>query len=138
MAALTIAAAAVAYVSGPVLADQVAGEAFAAGVNVYQNDNGVWLKAKNSGTALEAGQNATGLALGTADAVGARVSIAQPGAVVAVGTSAAGVIYVIGAVAGQLVPAADLVATARVTPVALGIGTNRLQLVRAYNPTAIL
>jgi hypothetical protein len=138
MAALTIAAAAVAYVSGPVLADQVAGEAFAAGVSVYQNDSGVWLKAQNDGTALEAGQNNTGIALATADAAGARVSIAAPGAVISVGTGTAGVIYVIGAVAGQLVPAADLVATNKVTPVALGIGTNRLQLMRAYNPTATL
>ncbi len=138
MAALTIAAAAVALVSGPVLADQQAGEAFVAGANVYQNDNGVWLKAKCGGTALEAGQNATGIALATADAVGARVSIASAGAVVALGTSAGGVVYAIGTVAGQLVPMADLVATNRVTPVALGVGTNRVQLIRAYNPTAIL
>jgi hypothetical protein len=138
MAALTIAAASVAYVSGPVMQDQVAGEAFTAGTSIYQADTGYWYKAQCDGTAVEAGANQTGIALATADAAGARVSVALPGAVVSVGTGTAGAVYCIGAVAGQLVPVADLVATNKVTPVALGIGSNKLQLMRNYSATAIL
>lgn len=138
MVALTIAAAAVAYQSGPILTDQLAGEAFIAGACVYQADNGQWLKAQCDGSAPEAGANNTGMALATADGAGARVSIAGPGAIVTVGTGAAGVVYCIGAVAGTFVPAADIVSTNKMTPVALGIGASKLHLTRVYNPGAIL
>ena len=138
MAALTIAPASVAYISGPSLPDQVAGEAFNAGASLYQGDTGYWFKAQADGTAVEAGANNTGIALATADGAGARVTIALPGATVSVGAGVAGVVYVIGAVAGQLVPVADMVATNKVTPVALGIGSNKLQLMRTYSATSIL
>lgn len=138
MVALTITPANVAWVSGPVLADQIAGEAFAAGVSVYQADNGTWLRAQCDGTAIEAGANNTGVALATADAANARVSIAPPGSVISIGTGTAGIVYTIGRVVGQLVPTADLLSTDKVTPVALGIGTNRLLLTRVYNAGAVL
>jgi hypothetical protein len=138
MAALTIAAANVSLVSGQPLADQPAGEAFIAGALVYQADNGTWLKAQCDGTAVEAGANALGIALATADAAGARVSIAAPGCVVGIGAGAAGIVYCPGRTTGTLVPTADLLATDKVSPAAIGIGSSRLMLVRAYNAGAVL
>ena len=138
MVALTIPAASVRLISGPDAPDQVSGEAFIAGANLYQAVSGQWFKAKASGTVDEVGANNTGIALATADAAGARVSVALPGAIVQLGTGTAGVVYAIGAVAGQLVPMADLVATNRVHPVAVGIGLNQVQLARNYNAGAVL
>lgn len=139
MAALSITAAGVAWVSGPVAADQVAGEAFIAGALVYYNPTtGKWLKAQCDGTAAEAGADGVGMALGTADAVNARVSIALPDAVVTVGTGTAGVAYAIGRTAGSLVPVADIASTDKLTLAALGIGSNKLQLARVYNAGAVL
>lgn len=139
MAALSITAASVAWVSGPVAADQLAGEAFIAGALVYYNPTtGKWLKAQCDGTAAEAGADGLGMALGTADAVNARVSIALPGAVVAVGTGTAAIAYVPGTTAGSLMPTADLASTNKATLAALGIGSNRLQLACVYNAGAVL
>ena len=138
MAVLTITAANVVYQSGPIATDQPAGEAFIAGASVYQADNGTWLKAQCDGTAVEAGANGTGIALATADAANARVSIALPGAIVTVGTGTAGVVYVIARTAGSFTPVADMLSTDKVTPVAIGIGSSKLMLTRVYNPTAIL
>lgn len=138
MSALSITASAVSLVSGAYRGDQIAGEAFAAGALVYLADAGTWLKAQCDGTAVEAGANLLGMALGTADAAGARVSIATPGAIVSVGTGTAGIIYAPGATAGSLVPSADLTSTNKVTPAALGIGSNKLQLMHAYNSGAVL
>lgn len=138
MTALTISAASVAWVSGPIATDRVAGEAFIAGASVYKAANGTWLKAQCDGTAIEAGSEETGLALATADAAGARVSIACCGAVVSVGTGTAGVIYCIGRTAGALIPAADLASTDKVTVVAIGIGSSKLQIERGYNAGSVL
>jgi len=137
MAALTITPANVAWQSGPILGDQVAGEAFSAGAEVYLAANGKWLKAQSDGTPIEAGSENLGMALSTSDGVGARFSVAEPGAVVAVGTGTAGAVYCIGATAGQLVPAADIVSTNKVTIAALGIGSNKLLLTRVYNAGAV-
>jgi len=138
MAALSIAAASVVYQSGPVATDQLAGEAFIAGAAVYQANNGTWLKAQCDGTAIEAGANNTGMALATADAANARVSIALPGAEVTVGTGTAGVVYVIARNAGSFTPVADMLSTDKVTPVAIGIGSSKLQLTRVYNAGSVL
>ncbi len=138
MVALTISAAGVAYVSGPKAIDQIAGAAFAAGVMVYLATNGKWLKAQADGTALEAGSLGVAMALASADADGARVTLALPGAIVTVGTGTAGVVYCVGNVAGELDPVADLVSTEKVTPSALGIGSSQLLLMRAYNAGAVL
>lgn len=139
MAALSITAANVALVSGPVRGDQIAGEAFAAGAAVYLSSaDSKWRKAQCDGTALEAGSEEVGIALGSADAANARVSIATPGAVVSVGTGTAGVIYCFGRTAGTYIPVADLASTDKVTVAALGIGSNQLQLARAYNAGAVL
>lgn len=138
MAALTITAANVLRVSGPVETDQPAGEAFIAGACVYKADDGTWKKAQCDGTSLEAGANQLGLALATADAVGARVSIAVDDSIVGIGTGTAGVVYLPGRTAGSLIPAADLLSTDKVTPFAVGIGTSRIQIRRNYNAGAVL
>src|SRR3972149_9800957 len=91
MVALTITAANVVWQSGTKpLSDQVAGEAFIAGAAIYLAANGKWYKAQCDGTAIEAGSGGIGMALATADALGARISVALPGAIVAVGAGAAG------------------------------------------------
>lgn len=138
MAALTITAASVLLVSGVPYQDQPAGEAFVAGAIIYLSDVGTWLKAQCDGTAVEAGSNNVGIALATADAVGARVSVAGPGCVVSVGTGTAGIVYAMGRTAGTFVPTADLLATDKVTVSAIGIGTSRLMMTRAYNAGAVL
>ncbi len=139
MTALTIAAASVALASGTPLGDQVAGEAFVAGAMLYLNTtDGRWYKAKSNGTAAQAGADGVAMALGTADAAGARVSIARPGAIVGVGTGTAGVVYVPGTTAGALMPTADLASTNKATPVALGIGGSQLLLTYAYNAGAVV
>ena len=138
MAALTITAANVAWISGPIAEDQVAGEAFAAGALVYLSASGTWLKAQCDGTAIEAGSNNLGMALATADAAGARVSIALPGAIVSVGTGTAGIVYVPGTTAGTYIPTADLASTNKVTVAALCIGSGDLLLMWAYNAGAVI
>lgn len=139
MVALTITKANVSWVSGPVTADQLAGEAFDAGDEVYQKaSDSKWYKAQCDGTPEEAGAEAIGMALGTADAANARVSIARPGAIVAIGTGTAGVVYCVGGTPGDLVPVADLVSTNKVTVAAVGIGSSRVQLSRIYNAGAVL
>jgi hypothetical protein len=139
MTALTITAANVLWQSGtPPLPDQIAGEALASGASVYLADNGRWYKAQCDGTGIEAGANNLGMALATADVAGARISVAPPGAVVAVGTGTAGIAYVPGDTAGSLMPTADANSTDKVTLAAVGIGTNKLLLCRVYNAGAAI
>jgi len=134
---LTITASGVVYVSGPKDGDQQAGEAFAAGAMVYLSATGTWLKAQDDGTAVEAGQNGIGMALSTADAANARVSIARPGAIVTIGTGTAGVIYTLSDNAGGLAPSADNGSADKITPAALGIGTSQVLLIYGYNAGAV-
>lgn len=136
--ALSITAANVSLQSGPTMTDQAAGEAFIAGAIVYQAANGTWLKAQCDGTVIEAGSNKIGMALATADAAGARITVATAGAIVSIGAGAAGSIYVVGTTAGTLIPVADLASTNKVTPAALGIGTNKVLLLWAYNAGAVV
>lgn len=140
MTALSITAANVAWVSGPVDKDQVAGEAFIAGAAVYLSAAGTWLKAQCDGSAIEAGQNGTGMALATADAAGARVSVARPGAYVTIAASGltVGIVYYIGATAGSMNPVADLVSTNKVTPAMLTVSATKVQLMYAYDAGAVL
>ncbi|WP_439611493.1 hypothetical protein [Reyranella sp.] len=140
MTALTITKANVAWTgAGPVSADQIAGEAFDAGDMVYlKASDSKWYKAQDDGTAEEAGAEGVGMALGTADAAGARVSIARPGAIVSIGTGTAGVVYCLGDTPGDLVPNADNASGDRVTVVGLGIGSNKVQLAWVYNAGAVL
>lgn len=138
MAALSITAANVAYVSGPLLEDGVAGEAFAAGACVYLSDAGTWLKAQSDGTAVQAGANNLGMALATADAAGARVTIALPGAIVSVGTGTPGTPYMPSDTAGSYDLFSDHGSTDKITLAALGIGSNQLLLCRVYNAGAVI
>lgn len=139
MTALSITAASVLWQSGPIDKDQVAGEAFVAGAAVYLAADGTWYKAQCDGTAVEAGSGGVGLALATADAAGARVSIARSGAVVTLGTGTAGIVYYVGATAGAINPVADLSSTNKITPLILGIGSSKVQLLgNNYNAGAVL
>lgn len=132
MSALTIAKTDVLLVAGAVASNQVAGEAFVAGVEVYQANNGQWFKARCDGTALQAGAKGVGMALSTAESVGARVDIARPGAIVSIGAGTEGEIYCLGPTPGVLVPRADLEVGQRVTAAALGIGSNKVLLCYVY------
>lgn len=134
---LSVTASGVVFVSGPRDGDQQAGEAFAAGAIVYLSATGTWLKAQDDGTAIEAGQNGIGMALSTADASGARISIARPGAIVTIGTGTAGIIYTLSDNAGGLAPVSDNGSADKITPAALGIGTNQVLLMYAYNAGAV-
>lgn len=137
--ALSITAANVSLDSGPRESDQIAGEAFAAGAVVYlKASDGKWYKAQSDGTAEEAGSVDIGLALSTADAAGARLSIAKAGAVVSLGTGTAAVAYFVGRTAGAIIPAADLASTDKATLIGLGIGTNKLLLTRLYHSGAVV
>lgn len=133
MVALTITPSNVVWQSGPIAPDQIVGEAADAGSIMYKADNNKWLKAQNDGTDIERGANNLGMLLASADANGARASIALPDAVVAVGAGVAGTIYCPGATAGALIPTADLMSGDKVTVAAIGIGTNKLQIARVYN-----
>ena len=139
MAALTIAAASVSLDSGPHDADQAAGEAFVAGAAVYKRaSDSKWLKAQCDGTAEEAGSVDIGIALGTADAANARVSIAKAGAVLSLATGTAAIVYLAGRTAGSLIPSADLASTDKATIVAIGIGSSKVMVQRVYNATAVV
>ena len=140
MAALSITAASVAYVSGPVQQDAVAGEAFVAGAMLYFNTSDQrWYKAKcASATVAQAGQDGIGMALFTADAAGARGSVARPGAVVTIGAGTAGSPYFIGPTAGNLNPLADVVtSTYKVTFAAMGRGSSQVQLGYLYDAGSV-
>ena len=138
MAAITITAASVAWVSGPVAAGQIAGEAFTAGMAVYKAANGTWLKAQGDGTAIEAGSEDLGVALFTADAAGAQGSIAISGAIVSYGAVLlAGLVYIINDTAGSIYPNADAGSADRVTVLGLAISTSQLLIQRIYNAGAI-
>lgn len=139
MVDIVITAANVAWVSGPVLSDAIAGEAFVAGATVYLSDTNTWFKAQGDGTAVQAGSNGIGVALATADAVGARVSVATTGAIVSYGAVlTAGLFYTIADTAGGLRPSADNASTDKVTLVGLAISTSQLLLQRIYNAGAVI
>lgn len=139
MTALTITKANVSLVSGPEAVGQIAGEALDAGDMCYlKASDGKWYKAQDDGTAEEAGAEGIGMALATADAANARISIARPGAIVSIGTGTAGIIYCLGDTAGDLVPSADNGTGDKVTVAALGIGSNKVQLGYIYNAGAVL
>ena len=133
MADLTITAANVSLVSGVPFPDQRAGGAITTGDVVYQADDQTWQRAKASGTVQEAGSNNYGIALATAAAADARISVAGPGCTVALGAGAIGTIYCISATAGKIAPAADMASTNKVTILGVGVATNRLVLTPGSN-----
>lgn len=138
MTALSITASNVAWVSGPIKDGAKAGEAFDAGDLLYVAANGTYLKAQSDGTAIEAGQNGIGLAIGEAAASGHRAAVALPGAIVTVGSGVTpGEVYFPGTTAGDLVPLADRVNNSKVTPVALGISATQILLLWAYDAGAV-
>jgi len=139
MADITITAANVAWVSGPVASGQIAGGAFIAGNVVYKAATGTWLKAQGDGTAIEAGSEDIGVALFTADALGAQGSIAIDGSVVTYGAVlTAGLFYTVADTAGGLRPSADNASTDKATIIGQAISTSQLLLIRAYNAGAVI
>lgn len=138
MTALTITAANVIWQSGPKKGDQVIGEAADAGTLVYLASDGKWKKAQCDGTAAEAGAEDLGMLLSSADADGARASVALADAIVAIGTGTAGVVYHPGTTPGTLIPTADLASTNKVTVAAIGIGSNKVKLARIYDAGAVV
>lgn len=138
MTALSITAANVSLVSGPVDHGQTSGEAFAAGALVSLSAAGTWFKAQGDGTAIEAGSLGIGIALATSDAAGAKISVARPEAIVSLGTGTAGVVYIIGDTAGSIYPVADAGSTDKVTVIGLGIGSNKIKLGYIYDAGAVL
>lgn len=142
MAALSITAAQVLLASGPSEAG-IAGEAITQGQAVYLDaSSGKWKKAQCDGTAAEAGQDGYGIALNAAGADGQPVQVARPNAVVTLGAGAApaaGTVYFVGATAGALNPAADLVSTNKALPIGLGLSTNRVLILKdGYHAGAVV
>lgn len=140
MAAITVTASAVVYVSGPKDDGQVAGEAFAAGAALYlSSTDGKWYKAQADGTAAQAGADGYGMALFTADAAGARGSVARPGAKVTMNAAlTAGVAYFIHGTAGSFGVYSELASTNKSTIFCVAVSTSQLLLVQAYDAGAVL
>lgn len=138
MADLTITTGSVVLYSGEPLPDQRAGGAIVVGEVVAQAGDGTWSRAQCNSTAVLAGQINLGIALASAPAAGARLSIAGPGCVVTLGAGSAGVVYCPSSNAGKIAPIADMGSTNLVTPFALGIGSGRVKLFRAYDAGSVL
>lgn len=139
MAAITITAANVSLVSGSPLKDCIAGEAIGVGQVVYLSDAGTWLKAQGDGTAVEAGSNDLGVALGTTSASGQRISVAGSGCIVGYGAVfTSGLIYTIGDTAGSIYPSADNGSGDKVTVLGLAAGTSNLVIQRIYHASAVV
>lgn len=138
MAELSVTASAVAFVSGPPVILITAGEAFTAGMALYKRSSDQkYLKAQCDGSAEEAGANGLVIALGSADAAGAKVGAAVPGSVVTVG-AVAGTEYVVGHTAGKMMPPADLVSTDKSTVVGTGTGSSHLLFDPIYDAGAVV
>lgn len=134
MANLSITAAQVLYVSGPV-ENGTAGEALTPGQAVYKStSDGKWYMAQADGTALQAGSGTDlGLALNDADAANFPVRVALKGCRVTLGAGAApaaSAIYVLSATFGSIADAADIVTAGHFrTVIALGAGSNAVDVI---------
>lgn len=142
MAAITVTAANVALVSGEPLGNQIAAAAITPGQAVYKLDNGTWGLAQGDGTAVEAGSNDNGIALGGASAAGQRFSVATGAGncIVAFGSGVltAGFFYTVGDTAGAIVPSADNGSTDKATVIGQAISTSQLMMMRHYNAGAVI
>lgn len=141
MAAITVTAGNVSLVSGEPLGNQIAAAAITPGQAVYLLDAGTWGLAQGDGTAIEAGSNNIGVALGGASAAGQRFSVATGGGNCIVGFGAvltAGFFYTCGDTAGAIVPSADNGTGDKATLIGQAISTSSLMLIRAYNAGAAI
>lgn len=142
MTALSITASQVLPVSGPTRSG-IVGAALTAGTAVYFDTSaGKWKAGQCDGSAAEAGRDGYGILLASAAADGQRCDVALPGATVTLGAGAApaaGTVYAFAAAAGSLAPVADMGQNNKVTPFALGIGSNKVKLLDgAYDAGAIV
>lgn len=141
MSALSITAAQVLLVSGPTK-EVTFGATVTQGQGVYFATDGKWKLGQCDGSAAEAGEGGYGIALsGGGD--GQKGVVALPGAKVNLGAAAAaaaGEVYCFGATAGALNPKSEVVtATNKVTPLALGIGSNAVKiLAESYDSGAVV
>jgi hypothetical protein len=139
VAAISVTASAVSLVSGEALGNCIAAAAITPGQAVYQLDNGTWGLAQGDGSALEAGSNNIGVAIGGASAAGQRFGVAVAPCVVGFGAVlTAGLFYTVGDTAGAIVPSADNSATDKATLIGQAISTSNLMLIRAYNAGAVI
>lgn len=141
MTDLSITASQVLYVSGP-MEYVTTGEAVTVGQICYKAADNTWLKAQTDGTAVEAGANGVGLALGTTSAAGQKIGMARPGAIVTLGAGAAptaGIVYYISNTAGGFAPIADIGSADKVVPFCLSIGSNQIKLLdQNYHAGSVL
>lgn len=140
MAALTITASQVLHIEGD-KETGLCGEAITQGQAVYKSGTtGYWLKAQCDGTADEAGATDCGIALNTTTAAGQPVTVAKPGSIVDLGAgaaAAASIPYFIGATAGAINVLGDMASTNKVTLIAIGIGSNRVLVIRVYHAGSV-
>jgi hypothetical protein len=139
MTVLTITASNISLVSGEPLGNQVAAAAITPGQSVYLADAGNWGLAQGDGTAVEAGSNNLGVALGGASAAGQRFSVAVPGCIIGFGAIlTAGLFYTITDTAGGIGPSADNGSGDKATLIGQAISTSQMLLIRAYNAGAVI
>lgn len=141
MVAVVITAANISLVSGEPLGNQIAAAAITPGQLVYKLDNNTWGLAQGDGTAIEAGSNDIGIALGGASAAGQRLSVATAEGKCIVGFGAvltAGLFYTCGDTAGAIVPSADNGTGDKATLVGQAISTSQMMLIRRYNAGAAI
>lgn len=123
MAAITVTPANVAFVSGGINKESLAGEAFDAGDIVYlKSSTGKWMKAQADGTDEESGVGVEwGIAINTG--VLNQFAHVQTGGIVNPGgTVVVGTVYLVGTTAGDIVPNADITTTGHYKSI-FGIGT---------------
>lgn len=108
----------------------------------YKPSTGKWGLAQCDNDTIDAGEFGYGLALSQCAADGQPIVVALPGHVVTLGAGAApvaGTVYFVGTTAGALNVAGDLANPNKVLPIALGVGSNKVQLLGgAYNAGAIV
>ena len=139
MTAISVTASNVSLVSGEPKDGCIAAAAITPGQAVYQLDNGTWGLAQGDGSALEAGSNNIGVAIGGASAAGQRFSVAVAPCVVGFGAVlTAGLFYTVGDTAGAIVPSADNGTADKATLIGQAISTSNMMLIRAYNAGAVI
>ena len=140
MADLAIVETGVLFVEGPIEKDCQAGTVFNAGDMVALDVDGTWkaLLAAAGSAAERTGSAKYGMAVGSAKAIGARVSVALPDAYVTVGAFVTqGTFYYASPTgAGKIAPVADVTAAAsgtKVTGVCMATSATRVKIMRAWD-----
>jgi hypothetical protein len=120
MADITVTATSVVPGSDAQTLPVVWGETVTAGMSVYKAADGLWYKAQNDGTAIEAGSTKLGIAL-SGGAVNQPGTVQTGGTITIGATVVVGGVYIVSSAYGGVAPFAD-------------ISTNRLSIL-GYAPT---